>query len=809
MKDSLDIWIKRMLIDKSNPFEIEMKFNDTDELESYFGKSCNLDSVLRGFGKNAEIKRFSKKLRGLSPSFSFQKLMAVTLSEFNNGYVTNDAAFALGVLTAEAIKDDDLFLLNDDLNESSCILDLLSQIRLNPDPNDKDWSYGFYSDRESEKLGLSMAEYEFGLRLFDTLSEDQLLEAFKYKNKSSFKKYSYFLYKEAIESCDYEFNSDDIDILLEVNLSISSLIHLYYHSDYENLNNVFKIIADKINNEEITPSNARKVISNWESFYEILNKAPTLRSCPSFVACAGLESLIKRGIGLNSFDMFSVSRGRSDKYDLNVIDALEQLPVSIKEEVFLTYVSKNIDSNSNQTRTTDSIIDFYIDNSDSRYQELWKELKCLKDSIETFKLSSINEITLAYWISRSKLPSNSLYEFVPVDSDDWWDYGSKTLPNVIEIISSDSIENEINDSEFLRLSKLAIKNSYYSVLVENSERLCLASHSYCSLGEIEDLYLEALKELSESQLSSLSDNVKYAALLLMLPRDIGLAKRIAVNLPDSIKLVGDYESGYPSDSLKANNKEVLIRNIEKISRAIKQESTSLLSANGSNIFDIFSEIIGVQKREVSNETMLCSISIDKCINAGIVDYSKAVSFVKLGEGDAELSYDFDCERRFTIESFIHSHFPRLKAQYSFLQIEAIYNYLHSKGLHIDSINNRTCEGIFKKHDTLYVFGEFDWLSIFHLVMSEIEFETKKLVILTSRIIEDDGQVCHDSYNFEIEETKIVLTSEIVDIILFVRNALDLDVIRNPMNSVGKSPFQMACSRILPEISHEGILINSN
>ncbi|EJG0024132.1 hypothetical protein DC891_RS26855, partial [Vibrio parahaemolyticus] len=90
MEGCVGTWIKEMLIDKSNPFDIDMEFNDLEALESYFGKTCNLDSVLRGFGNNAEMRRFINKLRGLGNEFDIHKLLVKTLINFNNTNITSD-----------------------------------------------------------------------------------------------------------------------------------------------------------------------------------------------------------------------------------------------------------------------------------------------------------------------------------------------------------------------------------------------------------------------------------------------------------------------------------------------------------------------------------------------------------------------------------------------------------------------------------------------------------------------------------------------------------------------------------------------
>lgn len=810
MEESVGTWIKVMLVDKSNPFEIEMEFNDLHDLESYFGKTCNIDSVLSGFGNNAETRRFFNKLRGLGNEFDIHKLLAKTLINFNNTNITSDTAFTLGMLIRNAIEKEGLFLLDDNLNEDSTILDLLSQIGFNSDPDDHGWKNSFGMSSKEKMYGLSLAEYVFGLRLFDKLPKDILLDAFDYKNSPAFKKYSYFFYSQAIENFNYSLTSEDIDILLENKLSIYDICPFSSISGFEKNHDEFKIIAEKVCGGKLTPNQARLVICSWYNFYETLKKAPPLRECPSFVACAALESLNKEVINLNQLSF--LNRSDNEKYDLNVANALEFLPEELKEKAFLTYAAKYIASDKIQSITVDRIIDKYLNNAPSQYLELWKDLKNLKESVATLSLSSVSEITLAYWLSRSTIPSKPIYEFIPVDSDDWWDYGSKTLPNIIKIHSPDSIVNEVNNSDFNYLSKIALKNEFHRLLVENSERLCLSSHSYWSLGEIDDMYLNSFKSMSESELNTLSENLKYAAFLFILPRDIELAKKLVSHLPETIRTLSRYESDH--SSIAPRNKAVLIRNLENISYALNKENICLQTPEESNIFDIFADIIGVQKREVSHETMLCSIAMDKCINAGIIESSKKVTSVTLSEDEKALPYDYDYDRSYSINSFIRSHFPRLKAEYSFLQIEAIYNFLSSKDeLHKYAIENFSREGVFQKDDALYVFGEFDWSSILNLASSNIESEFKKLIILTSRMIgdedEDEDEDLHDEYKFEVEETTFLLTSDIIDIILFVRNALDFEVSKEFLTEMIENPYQNACSRILPEINYEGMLLNKD
>ncbi|EGQ8892009.1 hypothetical protein AKG60_03185 [Vibrio parahaemolyticus] len=810
MEGCVGTWIKEMLIDKSNPFDIDMEFNDLEALESYFGKTCNLDSVLRGFGNNAEMRRFINKLRGLGNEFDIHKLLVKTLINFNNTNITSDTAFTLGMLTRNAIDKEGLFLLDDNLNEDSTILDLLSKISFNSDPDDHSWKASLGMSSKDKMYGLSVAEYVFGLRLFDKLPRDILLDAFDCKNSPVFKKYSYFFYREAIENLNYSLTSEDIDILLESELSIYDISPFSSIMGFEKYYDLFKVIAEKVNSGKITPNQARIVICSWNNFDETLQKAPPLRECQSFVACAALESLNKNAFNLNKLNF--LNRSGNEKYELSVVNALELLPEELKEKAFLTYVAKYIDSDKIQSISVDRIIDNYLNNRQSQYLELWKDLKNLKESVATLSLSSVSEITLAYWLSRSTIPSKPIYEFIPVDSDDWWDYGSKTLPNIIKIHSPDSIVNEVNDSDFNYLSKIALKNEFHRLLVENSERLCLSSHSYWSLGEVDDMYLNSVKSMSETELTTLSENLKYAALLFILPRDVELAKKIVNHLPESIRTMSNYESDHSSNAPR--NKAVLIRNLENINHALNKENICLQNPEESNIFDIFADIIGVQKREVSHGTMLCSIAIDKCINAGIIESSKKVTSVTLSEDEKALPYDYDYDRRYSINSFIRSHFPRLKAEYSFLQIEAIYNYLSSKDeLHKYAIENFSREGVFQKDDALYVFGEFDWSSILNLVNSDIESEFKKIIILTSRVIEDEDEdedeYFHDECNFEVEETTFLLTSDIINIILFVRNALDFEVSKEFLTEMIENPYQKACSRILPEINYEGILLNKD
>ncbi|EJG0526213.1 hypothetical protein DBT90_RS23340, partial [Vibrio parahaemolyticus] len=68
---------------------------------------------------------------------------------------------------------------------------------------------------------------------------------------------------------------------------------------------------------------------------------------------------------------------------------------------------------------------------------------------------------------------------------------------------------------------------------------------------------------------------------------------------------------------------------------------------------------------------------------------------------------------------------------------------------------------------------------------------------------------HDECNFEVEETTFLLTSDIINIILFVRNALDFEVSKEFLTEMIENPYQKACSRILPEINYEGILLNKD
>lgn len=796
-------YILDLLADQNNPLNISQSFADKNDVLSFFG-SINiyrLYSLFEGEGTKKDLKDFQSKINQLKlKPYLFGQML---VNQFNKKAITSRDAKFIGIFSAFQARANEHY--GSDETPAIYLFKILPALNFEHIKGE----FENVSLEASKPENMGYSNYLFIKEYINFLNEDyEINEFLSMKNEPLFHQVAFAVYNKAFEIGCYKFDKSDIEIFKSCKLSLRIIPDFFtigssFSSNSSNLTLCFnKIINELIkmfHSKELSIADIKNFICPHEKYINILKEFPALIEIESFLACASLEN-INRPRGIYSGIGF-------EKNTVEVKSAIEYLPYfneCNRNSIVLTYICDQINEKNNYSELLSLLELFSFDKATEKEISLYDDINSLLRILDKkeFVPKDMGEICYSFLLNLRGLYTEPLFKFIHIESDDWWDYGSKEIPNSLEFLPHDSLKEYISSDDYKRYESLisnCIDKGFHQLVASQSSFICGLSHTIWDFEPMHTKLLHSIEKLSNDDISLLSKGDSHAAYYLSSLRNKDLAGRISKAITmDSKQWIGDDLS---TKELSRPNIEIISENLDTFSKCLSEYGNDQFF----DIYNVFANVIGRQERKVSDRTVIMSRCISNAINHNVIGFKKNTISIDIAENSDHRRYSY-AHDQYSERQFIRNHFPRLKAGWAFQQIHMIFNYLKSINLHEQSIDKINNEGIFHHENKIYVFGEFSWDKV--LINPLLEGDITTVVILTSGIDYNEDDESEDNYFVEVIE--LTLNEFAIATVLSCFEALTINTfsIGDMLSECGfKGFFQKEYSRALPFVSHEGIELN--
>ncbi|POB46932.1 hypothetical protein [Vibrio vulnificus] len=807
------------------------QFKTEKEVLSYFGETDIVYALT--FGPKTKKNQLIRKLGHLGFAFPYRDVVNAVFNEFTGKEVSESNARAMGYMLQVIHCDGSTICIpatenhKDDYNP---LITFFSDFSLKDLPENP--RYPNLGGLGKHSPGTTIAEKEFASVFFSEMPDgeiDWFYNVLRSPKCNLLDRFLPWILHAAMEHGLYQFRKEDIELFKIHGLTLYDFtikLDAFDGDDFaptDCINETISRLVELEKNDEITIADISSFLdARWGSSYEeLLQKYNTLRQCKNMVAAAALTAVGQQTPRATFSGMFSSRRPAPEPLP-TALQCLNTYPEDIRRNVALTYICDFI--NENDSGINEIPPELYetlnqYDDNDSGVA-LKNSLHALLGMIarvepdQDYDSQNTNEMVLAFLLSIARLPNFDYFDFIPIESDDWWDYGSKEVPNNLQFKKRNWLTQRLKDLEFRAYRKLiddAYKATHYDLVAEQSVQIIECSKMVWDLGDIHTIWLASLNQLSGEQLSKLDAENKLAAFFVASVREPDLAKKILAQL-EAIKFNGHRYIDTDEPEVDLDYKQVLTENFKLWCKYVQTDEDNEYRV----IFDMFADVIGRQQREVSPDTVIMSSCVNKAISAGVLKLELGFSHYHDG---SESDYDEEYYRGYNYgrdlnRSCVATHYPRLRAGWTHLQIDFMLKHLKAKNLLEDSIEHHIDEGLFISNQTLYVIGEFAWKDVFAHTNEILSGEIAKVTVLTVTPTPDNVVLRNSSEtarnHMTVTDVNLYFDATSIGII----HMLDVGVnfrrtnMHDLMNGiVKKTNFRNAFERILPEIEFKGVRLN--
>ncbi len=805
--------ITSLLLNPDNPLDICDSFQNEDQILSFFNVS-SMEDIFHNFEFAKNFKSYGFKAKFNKIDLRVSILIKSLITNLNGLSITTSDAGVLGKmlgvqlsegnLSFERIFDDKKIYRNDTLN-------FLSKVNFKHLKVDGEFDYNEHIYSGRLQPGISLSEYTFARELIENLSEDHLLGLFNERDSDVFIKYADIIYRQAMELNIYTFEMVDVRNFKDQKLSLSSMIpyQIRYGSDRngELIPDVIDILTIKLEQEILSPQDVNKFLSGQSRYSQTLKKFPKLKLNNHFASCVMLEQLDgHKRLNFPTIDIFDLNSPKETLVIGEAINNLEFYPQEKRVPILLSYIYNQLDVSSENSDTLLNELTKHASDQVGSEIELVKNtqnLLLVLSKKEELRKDILSEMMLGYFLGKHEFPDFEFINFVAIESYDWWDHGSKEVPNSFHVESYDSMSELVQERAFYGYTmflKSCYSMGFHKVIAGESCKIAKACSSAWKLGEIKSILIKSLTEMTDEDIANIDEQNKLAAFYVASAENKDLGMRI-------LKHLGVIKSSYLDEFMSEvqtnfNLNKILADNYTLFSKVLTHE----FNPKNTDVYDLFSDIIGRQKREVEITTLTLSYCISQSIAAGAI--GKSIKIIRVSNieneeriEDTDYLYiaDYERSRRRNYNHFVRCHFPRLKASSAHEKIAVLYDYLLSKKSDILETESCGIEGVIAYGNALYVFGEFKWSSII-----EVFLEMKKRNIIFITINADEN-------GLKVVETKLSLDEVSIGILFSHFDAVSLNLYKSSGYLTGTplnvSNFRKTFERLLPKIDYMGLALN--
>ncbi len=779
-----------------NPLGMSMTFQNEDQILSHF-KCEGFDQLLARFsnirkGKSRDSFKIKCEKLNLDLTLLTQSLIRLLVEK----EITSDDARALGEMLGNQVAEGCLPFMTtfvDEVTSSSAALHFLSKVNFKHLESDAD-CYDY-----DTPPSLNLSEYNFADNFIEHLEKENILELLNNRESDAFIKYASIIYQRAIDLEIYEFKAVDIKIFRAAKINLLALSGSY-GDDSDLVCNAVSAIAIILDQEVVSPEDVVLYLNGSLEYYEALEFFPRLQLNSQFKACAMLEAIQGiRGADFNRAYPNIFSSNSQDDVSYDIIGKLELYPEEKRTGIFLSYICNQLNISKNNASSLLIELNRYAathPNSESEIVKSLQDTLLVLSGKENLKKVFFNEFLLGFLLSNHVLPNFTPINFVRVSSDDWWDHGSKKLPNSFKVASLDCMSSYADKPEFRKYLKLlssCYKMEFYKLIAGESLKIAKACKTSWDLGEIKTILVQALNAMSDEEIAGMDSRNKLAAFYISSVVDQNLGLRILSHLELSNSICLD--EFLNNLSFDFNFKEIIKANYMMFSKVL----TISFNPNDVGIYNLISDVIGRVKRDIPRTTLEISYCISQSISAGVIEKSVKTteipdsSGIVSDEGFDLLSYNYRGVRK----SFSGYYFGHLKTSLASDKTTVLYDYLFAKNPRMVEIRESSC---FIKYDNiLYVIGEFTWFSV---IKTLTKMKTSNVVFITVDLDNDTSKVTETSLT--LNQASLVILMSHFDAISFTANEVESLMTGGASDHLG---FRNVSSRLLPEINHMGLKLN--